>query len=319
MAKRASLNRLLDDLAVVRNNPDSPPSREALTLALGTASTALVEKAARLIQELKLQGYAAHLVTAFQQMLTASDPGCAARIAVVRALVDTHAGAEAAPVYQRGLRVLQREGTVDVAGPLRGYCGLGLLDIRHADALVELTDLLADPEAPARVAAARGLASVGRGDLLLLLRLRLLAGDRSPEVIGECLTALLRLEPDRSLALALRFLDDEDGGVRDAAALSLGESRHPAALAELRRAFERQPDGETRRTILVAAGLLRGHEPVDWLMSVVENGPPDDALAALQSLRVHRRDPALPAHLRDIVANRKIDLLRREVDQHWSQ
>src|SRR6185369_6645482 len=115
----------------------------------------------------------------------------------------------------------------DTAGPLRGYSGLGLLSIRHRDAVVELADLLADPEPAARIAAARGLASTGREDATLLLRLRLRAGEAAPDVVGECLAGLLRLDPERSLPLAERLLAQLAGEFRDAVAYALGDSRLP--------------------------------------------------------------------------------------------
>jgi hypothetical protein len=319
MAKRLSLDQLLNDLGAVRQDPSSPASRAALLKGLASSSGVLVEKAASLIGELKLNSLASELAAAFERFVTANDPGCAAKIAVSRALLDTHAGDVAEPVYRRGLRVRQREGSTDVAGALRGFCALGLLNLRSRDALVELTDLLADPEPAARTAAVRGLASTGREEAGLLIRLRLLVGEPSPDVLTEALVALLRLDPDRSLPFAGRLLDDESPDVRDAAALALGESRHAGALPLLRRAYQRERDDQTRKTILVAAGLLRGQEAGDWLTTVVENGPPAEALAALQSLRVRRRESGLAGRIRAIVSARAIATLQRELDQHWGE
>jgi hypothetical protein len=317
MSKRLSLDQLLNELGTVRRDPVAPASREALLQGLASPSTVLVEKAASLIGELKLNGFASDLAAAFERVVAAHDPGCAAKIAIARALLDTDAGDVAEPVYRRGLRVRQREGSTDVAGALRGYCALGLLNLRARDALVELADLLADPEPAARTAAVRGLASTGREEAGLLIRLRLLVGEPSPDVLTEGLVALLRLDADRSLQFAGRFLDDESPGVRDAAALALGESRHPGALALLRLAYQRERDDQTRKTILVAGGLLRGHEPADWLTAVVESGPLTEALAALQALRVRRRESGLADRLRAIVSARAIGALQRELDQHW--
>jgi len=319
MAKKVSPDRLLNDLTVVRAGATGPAARVALQAALGSDVAAVVEKAARLIGELKIPGLAAELAGAFDRMMSERDSACAAKIAIAKALIDADTGREAEPVYLRGLRYHQREGLVDPAGALRGYCGLGLLGLRHRDAVVELTDLLADPEPAARIAAARGLASTGREEAVLLLRLRIRAGDPSADALSECMTGLLRLDPERSLPLVAEFLDDESGETRDVAALALGESRHPAALGELRRAYSRQHDDETRKTILIAAGLLRGPEATDWLVSVVENGLVNEALTALQALRVHRRDGALAARVRTIVQERKVPALLRELDQHWRE
>jgi HEAT repeat protein len=319
MAKRASLDQLLNDLGAVRKDPGAPASREVLKKGLAAPSGVLVERAASLIGELKVSGFAAELAAAFERMMAAQDPGCAAKIAVAKALQETDAGDVAEPVYRRGLRVRQREGSIDVAGALRGYCALGLLSLRTRDALVELADLLADPEPAARTAAVRGLASTGREEAGLLIRLRLLIGEPSPDVLTEALVALLRLDGDRSLPFASRFLDHESPDVRDSAALALGESRHPGALALLRLAYQRERDDQTRKTILLATGLLRGPEPAEWLTAVVENGPPAEALAALQSLRVRRRESGLADRIRAIVSARAIATLQRELDQQWRE
>ena len=47
---------------------------------------------------------------------------------------------------------------MDTAAELRGVCALGLVRMGYRDVLVELADLLMDPEAQARMMAARSLA-----------------------------------------------------------------------------------------------------------------------------------------------------------------
>jgi HEAT repeat protein len=324
MAKRPSLDQLYDALSVVRRDPTAAAAREAMLKGLGSGAAVIIEKGANLIAELGLRGYASELGAAFERLMTGSDPGCGAKTAIAKALLDTDAGREAEPVYLRGVRHHQFDGpplygkATDTAGPLRGYSGLGLLSIRHRDALIELADLLADSEPAARIAAARGLASTGREEATALLRLRLRVGDAAPDVVGESLTGLLRLDPDRSLALAEQLLGHEAGEFRDAVAYALGDSRLPAALPVLRRAFDREREIETRQALLLAAGAIRSQETVDWLVSVLENTTPVEAAAALDSLRVHhRRDAAVVARVRAIVAQRKVPALEKALEQKW--
>src|SRR5688500_16124707 len=131
-------------------------------------------------------------------MMSGSDRACAARTTIAKALLATDAGSDATRAYLRGVRHRQFDGTPvggrpsDTAGSLRGYCGLGLLSVRHPDALAELTDLLADEEPAARTSAARGLASTGREEAALLLRLRVRAGEASGDVLADCVTGMLR-------------------------------------------------------------------------------------------------------------------------------
>ena len=285
----------------------------------------LVERASGLIEELRITGLSTQLAAAFDRMMAGTDGRCAARTAVVKALLGTDAGPEAEATYAAGIRHRQLDGpplsgrATDTAGPLRGYCGLGLLDRRHRDALVELTDLLADPEPAARIAAARGLASTGREEAALLLRLRVLAGETSSEVLSECVTGMLRVDAKRALPLAERLLAHEAWDVRDAVAFALGEWRHPSALPLLRRAFEREQEPDVRRSILVGAALVRAQEAVDWLISVIESAPPREAAAAIDVLRVaHRRDSAVAARVRSAVAARPLDALRRALNE-WRE
>ncbi|WP_225852694.1 hypothetical protein, partial [Haemophilus parainfluenzae] len=89
---------------------------------------------------------------------------------------------------------------------LRGTCALGLVRMNYPMVMVELADLLADPEPEARIAAARAVAYSEQEWGIALLRLRMKVGD-TPTVLGECLAALLQLAPADSLALARSFLE----------------------------------------------------------------------------------------------------------------
>ena len=131
-------------------------------------------------------------------------------------------------------------------------------------------------------------------------------------MLSECVTGMLRVEPKRSLPLAERLLADEAWDVRDAVAFALGDWRRPSALPPLKAAFEREGEADVRRSMLVAAGLVRAQEAVDWLVSVIESVPPRDAAAAVDSLRVsHRRDAAVAARVRRAVEARQLEPLRR--------
>ena len=299
MARRPSLDQLLNDLAVVRCDPAAPAAREALAKALASTASVVVEKAARLIEELTIAGFTPPLVAAFDAMMSGADRACAARTAIAKALLATDAGSEATPVYLRGIGHRQFDGPGDTAGPLRGYCGLGLLSVRHPDALVELTDLLADEEPAARTAAARGLASTGREEAALLLRLRVRAGERSGDVLTECVSGMLRLDAARALPLVERLLSEEADEVRDAVAFGLAESRVPAALPLLRSAFGRESDSLVRQTMIRGIGLIRSPDAVNWLVSLVRDGAASEATVAADALRVyHRRDAAVAERVR---------------------
>src|SRR5829696_5362930 len=110
MARRPSPDQLLNDLAAVRRDPAAPAAREALAKSLASAASVVVEKAARLIEDLTITGFTSPLVAAFEAMMNGSDRACAARTAIAKALLATDAGADATPVYVRGVRHRQFDG-----------------------------------------------------------------------------------------------------------------------------------------------------------------------------------------------------------------
>ena len=318
MARRPSPDQLLNDLAVVRRDLTAPAAREALSKALASTASVVVEKAARLIEELTIAGLTSPLAAAFEVMMAGSDRGCAARTAIAKAMLATDAGSDATPAYLRGIRHRQFDGPPvggrpsDTAGPLRGYCGLGLLSVRHPDALVELTELLADEEPAARTAAARGLASTGREEAALLLRLRIRAGEASGDVLTECVTGMLRLDAERALPLVERLLAEQPDDVRDAVAFGLADWRSPAALPLLRAAFDRESDSQVRQTMIRGGGLIRSPDAVDWLVSLVRDGAASEAAVAVDALLVYyRRDAAVAEGVRAAAAGRGDGVLER--------
>ena len=122
------------------------------------------------------------------------------------------------------------EGGRDTAAELRGAAARGLVRMSHPQALSALAELLADPELPARIAAVRAVAYHGGDSGLPLLRLKVLSGDREPEVLSECFLAMLRISPEVSVEFVERFLDAEEAAIAESAALALGESRAAEGL-----------------------------------------------------------------------------------------
>ena len=321
---RQSLDRLIDDLGAVRADPTSTASTELLRKGLAAPANVVVAKAARLVREHRLAGFEAALTEAFfrfMQKPSSLDRGCDATTSIAQSLLETDARSdEAARVYLAGVRHRQRDGpSGDSAAALRGYCGLGLLNVGHRDALVILTDLLADPEPPARVAAARGLGSTGRDEAALVLRLKLRIGDRSPDVLAECMTGALKCDPARSVDLVAGFFDSEIPDAAEIAALALGESRLPAALRPLRDAFDRARDMALRRAILLGAAVLRRPEAIDWLLSVVANGVTPDAVGAVEALKLYRGDANVEPRVRAAVVARNASAVTAAMEKVWGK
>ena len=143
-----------------------------------------------------------------------SDPSRAAKTAITDALY--RIGAPELAVYRTGIRHVQLEpvwgGKADTATALRATCALALVRVHYPDYLTEIADLLADREAPARKTAAQPLAYSENPAAVPLLRLKALIGDDDPQVLLECLLALLAITPvDRQSSSSSPFSIDRGG------------------------------------------------------------------------------------------------------------
>jgi len=220
--------------------------------------------------------------------LPRADPGCSAKTAIVEAL--RRLGHDDQELYRRGAAHVQMEpvfgGRVDTAVDLRGASALALAETAGADVLVDLANLLADPEPPVRVSAARAVSVHGRGAGIPLLHLKALAGDPEPRVVSECLLALVRLDARNELRFVASFLEKGDEDAR-AAAVALGESRLAEALPVLAAWLEPARRRRLGGPALLAIAALRRDEAVDLLLSFARDEPlplAREALAALASV-----------------------------------
>jgi len=188
---------------------------------------------------------------------------------------------------------------------------MGLVATGYSRALQEITLLLNDPEPAARLGAVRAMGCGNPNNAELLLRSKALADDDSAEVTGECFYQLLSIEPDYSLAFIALFLNPEliqkePDAVREHAALALGESKHPEALAYLRNAWDKEIlDKGFRQIIIRAASLHRSDEVFNWLLSIVENENTHLSQSAVDALQIYQRNKTLMEKLNTAINNRK--------------
>jgi HEAT repeat protein len=286
------LEDVLAALHATRDDPTSEGSLREIRKALEHRSSYVVAKAAQIIGECEISVLTPELVPAFDRFLADSgkDKGCCAKAAIAQALYQL--GHDEPAVFLRGIRHVQMEpvfgGKVDTAVDLRGSCALGLVRIGYRDALVELSQLLADREPPVRISAARAIAYRGSEDGAPLLRLKALMGDREAQVTAECLGALLKIAPAQSLEFVSSFLDSPDGAVAEGAALALGASRLSDAFELLRVWTERLRSSDLRRVALVALATLRREEAFDYLLSRVRTESVAIASEAIAALAIYK-------------------------------
>lgn len=296
--RRSAAEAALDALDAVAAAPREPESTGKLRAALAGPHSLVVARAANLVREHALEGFAGDLQAAFERFVAApakSDLGCRARLATLEAL-DYAEHADPQP-FLEATRVVQLEPAwgppVDTAVGLRARGVLGLSRVGHPDLPIVAGRLLADPASPVRQAAADALAARQDRSAAGLLLFRWAVGDEDPLVILACMSGLLQLAPDEALPRIGAALSGPDAAEREAAALALGQSKRDDALGLLLAAFPESPEAGDRATILRAIGLHRSDRALDALLEVVATGDPADARAAVAALSARRFDPGV--------------------------
>jgi hypothetical protein len=310
------LDALLEKLNQIQaqfssEQPAKPPSEQPIAelgQILQSKYAVAVARTAKLIGRYEITELVPDLITAFDRFMTnpaKTDPNCHAKAGIADALYRLEQRAEA--VFLAGIRHVQMEpvwgGQVDTAPGLREICAMGLVRMNYSDVMIELADLLADPEPPARIGAARAIAYSENPQGIPLLRLRAKIGDEPP-VLAECVIALLNLDADRSLPFVGSFLHAPQPQTQELVALALGESRHPGAFELLRNWWKFNSEPDLRRTGLLAIAMLRQDQPLDFLLSLIANGRSLDAHDAVAALDLYRQDATLWGRVREAAQQR---------------
>src|SRR2546423_114764 len=90
MAKGPSVEDRLDEIATLGKDPDTPAARNQLHKHLSNRVSLIVAKAAEVIAHLEDREFTGDLIAAFQRFMVdpaKSDKGCAAKTAIVKALL----------------------------------------------------------------------------------------------------------------------------------------------------------------------------------------------------------------------------------------
>ncbi len=299
MAKSTKLDDLLATLKQVRQDPIGEEALAHLRQALKSQYGVAVGRAAEIAAAARLTSLIPDLRQAFDRLMVKPvdrDPKCLGKAPLLKALYDLGYREDATPFLQ-GIHHIQREpvygGQEDSAPALRGIAAMGLVQMNYADVLIELADLLADPELPARISAIRALSYYGRRDALPVLRLKVWVGDPDPSVISDCFAALLYLDPESSIPLVSKSLMDPSPDIQTVAALALGESHHPSVLPILQSWWEKLTEPDLSRTALLSISLLRLDDALVFLYDLLRDGSRPQALDALAALATHREDPVI--------------------------
>jgi hypothetical protein len=315
MAKSRKLEELTVALSQIRHEPTSESGLATLQQVLRSKYGVIVAQAAQVIGEFEIYSLMPELAVAFDRFMVKakdSDPGCRAKQAIAETLYRLNYSNE--ELFLKGIQHVQLEpvwgGQVDTAPRLRGTCALGLVRMNYPGVMVELADLLADPDPEARIGAARAIAYSENDQGVPLLRLRIKVGDTTA-VLTECLMALLKLAPLPSLPLVKELLyAQKDRGLEadvdkaEAAALALGELHLPEAFEMLRDWWQQTRDPELRRTGLLAIAMQRQDQSLEFLFSLVAEGMSQHAKDAIKALSLYQQDPTLWQQVHQTVEQR---------------
>ncbi|MEZ5537071.1 MAG: hypothetical protein R3F02_15790 [Thiolinea sp.] len=298
---------------------DGQAITEAVRQALHSKSRRVIAKAAKICEEKLLYQLEDELIASYRRLLRGKDPNCLAKSAIMRALValDCHN----VDFYLAGLRYVQPEpvwgGTADSAVDIRCSSAMGLVSTTYPRAMVELLTLLYDPEPNARVGAARAIRYGLRYEATLVFKQKLLCGDKEPEVLGECMSGLLTVDPESSMPFVAAYLDHDDDLLFELAALALGDSRQDEALEALQTAwgYTFAIHAERRRALFKAMTLHRSDAALEWLLGKLEEADAGLLETGIELLAVYKHKPVVKDRMGEVVAgsgNRRHHALYRE-------
>jgi HEAT repeat protein len=320
VAKRQSLEEQLAKLKELETNPGSRDISAELRKALAGTSNVLAAKAARIAAENGMKALLPDISAAFDRFMknpVKTDPGCRAKLAAVETL--NTLGDEDVQLFLRGIRHIQMEPSfgppVDTADTLRGACAFGLYRLGYPELFNEMAALLADRQSAARRAAVRVLLEAANDTAEAMLRMKVLQGDKEPDVIADCFAALLAISPARSLPFVAGFLTAQDPLTVEDAALALGNSRTEQAFEILRGHREDSSSSQFKKMLLLPIALTRCDKAFDLLLGVVERESPTDAVAALKALAVCADTDKRRDRTRQAAAARKNPLISRTCEE----
>jgi HEAT repeat protein len=312
MPRQPGAEEILVKLREMERAPLTAEGREYLIKTLTATKGMTAARAAQMIGRMRNADFAPHLCAAFTRFIDRPelDKGCTAKEAICRAL--DAIGCSDTEILLRGVHHVQMEavfgGRVDTAASLRVLCATALAEMLHPEAHLELAALLLDPDAGARRTAVRVVSSLGCERSELILRMKTLAGDTEPDIIGQCFTGLLAMETRRSVPFVARFLASDNPEIAGQAAVALGLSEYESAFHALRDCWVNNTNLGLTKSLILAIGLTRREEAFNLLLEVLTDGPRINALIALEALKIYASDPRRAKSIRETAESRGLEV-----------
>lgn len=255
---------------------------------LDDPSPVVVEAAAKRITQPRAASALLRTYLRLHEGAPLSDPGCWARMAILEALARLEApeGEDAARLAVRSVQVeAVGFGLSDTATGLR-VAAVGLLaNLRVPGALIDLAWLLHDfapnvncsaAEGPfakmaARVAAAKAIGALGEpaGAAIVGVKLAFPEGEQ-PDVLAECMDALVALREPRSVELLQPWLRHTNAFLVAAAGTALAAADGLKALPLLLAALDTAM-ADAREPLVYAIGSIRADAAREALLRLTEH------------------------------------------------
>jgi HEAT repeat protein len=224
----------------------------------------------------------------------ANDPGCHIRTHLALTFGKLHVH-PAIDDLKRGIKLRQWEyvGGVrtDTAVGLRGNCALALSQLAPVDAARDIAVLLYDGAGDpldrtleARKAAARALGRLGDQAALVALALRLTYPDgENPEVLAECMDAVVETRDERGMELLKPLLRHDDAHLAAQAALAIARTGLDEAVPLLVDVCDRLR-GDLLRAVALSLSAMRTDASRKALREQAASVREEARMAAIEAL-----------------------------------
>lgn len=309
MAKRPNTEEIFLRIRQIERSSISPEDSAYLIKILSGTNHIAIERVAHVMGRSGNIDFIPHLCVAFYGFIDhpERDKGCIAKESICKALDSLKCMDE--DIYLRGVKHIQMEpvfgGREDMAANLRGLCAMSLIRISYLDIHFVLVDLLMDKEIQTRRTAVNLVSALGSERSELLLRMKALAGDKEPDIMGSIFTGLLMMATQRSIPFVAEFLTSSDIYIAGQAAATLGQSEDETAFSVLYNCWKSNTDLDFAKSLLLAIGLTRQESAFRLLLEVVADGGRNNALAAIEGLDIYASDPRRNEEIQKVVGARK--------------
>ena len=275
------LKKILKELTLLHDAPDSELIPK-LSKYLSTSKSPVIAAAANMIKKRCLAELIPELMNTATLLFSKDftfDRGCLAKTALIETLDSLEADAADLFYFASSYRQLEpvAGGYEDRASKLRARAIAGVVRMRHPNQYIQLAKLLFDPCEDARIGAVWAAEYAGTLEAELLLIMKLLAGDKGSDleqmanddgarVLGECMSALLKLNPDSHIEFIVSFFYSHSSAISHQACLSVGESKHPRAFSFLHSFWSSLIHAEDRRRLILPIALTRSDDAYLFLL-----------------------------------------------------